>query len=409
MGNQCSVAQVVKDKNADVEESGVDSSLIIDEPSKSEIPEARLADAKSADRINDMTREESQSEPEPEQGKQSGESEQLEKDELIEQVVQESDQKDVKQEATNASTDSLQEQPKTTSTKPKATAKSASAKAKPKPKPVPKKLSREEREAKERQARMRARMEADKKKKEDFNKNIDKHRARVEAMMNGTGEFAQKTGPKKSQVGGDMLIKMPTPADRENMRTVYLGQFREKYGKLNKNRSQEYCPSAPTTGYSQTETQGLQIKGGHMPMARPEGVKLPTDFRKPVGTLTLEQLQTYDCNSERIIVSVYGDLFDVSDRPDKYDKDGPYWFMAGQDTTWGFVSGRDTPEMVSKLYDLWKVAPQSLRDNKLKLIYGWVAWYEWEYGGCIGKLAEYEKENSLKGPPMEESEDCCIM
>lgn len=83
--------------------------------------------------------------------------------------------------------------------------------------------------------------------------------------------------------------------------------------------------------------------------------------------------------------------------------------MSGHDITWGFVSGKDVPETVDRCYDLWKVAPEHFRDSKLKLIYAWVAFYEWEYGDPVGKLDLYENESALKGPPMEESEDCCIM
>jgi len=144
-------------------------------------------------------------------------------------------------------------------------------------------------------------------------------------------------------------------------------------------------------------------------MPRPSKVKLPKSFRKQVGVIDAKTLAKYNCNAERILVSVYGDIFDVSDRPDKYGPDGPYSWMAGHDLTWGFVSGRDTPEQNDKYYDMWKIAPEDFRDKKLQGLLAWVAFYEYEYGGTVGKLKEYQKEAGLKGPPMEQAEECCIM
>merc|ERR1719375_2700139 len=150
-------------------------------------------------------------------------------------------------------------------------------------------------------------------------------------------------------------------------------------------------------------------------MERPTGVVLPKDFRKHLsktnpkskGVMSLQELGKYGCNSERKLVSVYGDIFDVSDRPDKYAENAPYAWMTGNDITWGFVSGKDTPETVNRCYDLWKVAPEGFRDSKLRTIYAWVAFYEYEYGDAVGKLDLYDgdREAGLKGPPMEESEN----
>jgi len=38
-----------------------------------------------------------------------------------------------------------------------------------------------------------------------------------------------------------------------------------------------------------------------------------------------------------------------------------------------------------------------------------VAFYEHEYGQPVGRLEEYQKEAGLKGPPMEEANECSIM
>lgn len=266
----------------------------------------------------------------------------------------------------------------------------------------------------------------------------------VEDIM--AGKYKTEGG---GQPQGNMEIKMPTPADRLNTRTMVLEQFRVQYRRIGKNGTQA-CPSAgqpgyggvtPSTGqpaanagvsagsmgYSNQETEALQIVGGHVYMERPLGVELPKDFRKhlktemvktgwrgsapkyPEGVIDLQTLSDFGCKSNRKLVSVYGDIFDVSDRPDKYAENAPYAWMTGNDITWGFVSGKDVPETVNKCYDLWKVAPETFRDSKLRTIYAWVAFYEFEYGDPVGRLNLYENEAGLKGPPMEESQECSIM
>lgn len=280
------------------------------------------------------------------------------------------------------------------------------------------KMTPEERAHEIRLDKTRKRIADAKAKKADQEKNMHLYRAMAERAFAGTGEFDSTNPENKKKAGqtpgANLMIKMPMPIDRLNTRTLMLGGYRVSYGKLGKHKGTVDCPSAgapDTTSYSQTETSGLTIKGGHQSLPRPRGVSLPVDHMKKVGSMSLKELNEYHCEntSNRYLLSVYGDIFDVSDRPDKYGPNGPYHFMSGRDLTWGFVSGRDGEEHVDKLYDLWKVAPESLRDAKLKLIYAWVGWYEYEYDDSVGKLTEYEQEGALKGPPIEDSEDCCIM
>mmetsp|Transcript_22571 Transcript_22571/g.49929 ORF Transcript_22571/g.49929 Transcript_22571/m.49929 type:complete len:401 (+) Transcript_22571:55-1257(+) len=264
---------------------------------------------------------------------------------------------------------------------------------------------KEDPEVEKRRRRLQKRLEADRRKKKEVEVRMVENRQLVEDIL--AGKYKDTSKPSKLGGGGSLLIRMPAPAERENTRLFVLGQFRAQYAKLGKHDS---CPSAPTTSqYTAQENQGLQIKEGHRSLPRPNGVALPRSFRKAVGECTAQQLAQFGCDSDRKLLSVYGDIFDVSDRPDKYGIDGPYSWMTGNDITWGFVSGRDVPEMVNQYYDLWKVAPESLRESKLRLIYGWVAWYEFEYGDPVGKLLTYKNEAALKGPPIEEAEDCCVM
>lgn len=287
---------------------------------------------------------------------------------------------------------------KASDTKGKVNRKKTLEKAVPKPAPKP-----------EAQPKRKSYTQRIKEREAQFEKDKEKYAQLVDDIV--AGKFKKDGG---GQPQGNMRIKMPTPADRANTRLLVLGGFREQYKKLGRSKN---CPSAAapptptpaTTMYSSQETEALKIEGGHRPMPRPQNIDLPSDFRKSVGVISLEELSKYSGSSKRLLVSVYGDIFDVSDRPDKYDVDGPYSWMTGNDITWGFVSGKDTPEQVNQCYDLWKVAPDHFRDSKLKLIYAWVAFYEYEYGDAVGKLDLYANEAGLKGPPMEEAQDCCVM
>jgi len=245
---------------------------------------------------------------------------------------------------------------------------------------------------------------------------IKQERLRIEAKQNElrqtvddmlSGKLA-KEGGGGGQPGGNMLIRTPTPYERTNTKRMMLEQFRVQYRKFSKSDDRA---KAATEQYSEQETAGLAIQGGHQPMPRPKNVKVPKDFRKPLqgGVINAKTLAKHDCEAERILVSVYGDVFDVSDRPDKYGKDGPYSWMSGHDLTWGFVSGKDIPEQNDYFYDMWKIAPEEFREKKLQGLLAWVAFYEHEYGQPVGRLEEYQKEAGLKGPPMEEANECSIM
>jgi len=238
----------------------------------------------------------------------------------------------------------------------------------------------------------------------------------VDDMLAGKFDNDKPTG---NQPQGNMIIRMPTPMERKNTKLMVMAKYRVEYDKLRKKNSftwmgakiEAEMPCTGTTNqYSTADQEGLKIQGGHQHMPRPKNPKLPKDFRKPVGEMTLKKLKDHGMDADRMLVSVYGDIFDVSDRPDKYGPDGPYSWMTGHDITWGFLSGRDVPETIDFFYDIWKIAPEDFREKKLNGVVAWVAWYEYEYGGILGRLTEYNKEVGLKGPPMEQAaEDCCIM
>lgn len=270
----------------------------------------------------------------------------------------------------------------------------------------------------------------------DMEKKKEKNRAMVEAMLEGTagapdGQYEKDKaagvkpaslipqGLQKVNVQGDMRFTLPSTELRVHTRHMLLEGYRDTYKKMKRSSI-----DIATDTYTEADAAALGIKDGHKPIPRPEvPPEVPKDFRKmlpksdpkeEVPTMALTQLTAgYDTTDfkpgKRLLVSVYGDIFDVSDRPDKYGPDGPYWWMTGHDLTWGFVSGSDHPDTVDKMYDYWKVAPEALRDRKLQGVLAWVAWYEWEYGRPVGILTPYVKEAGLKGPPIEDAQECCVM
>merc|ERR1711964_146697 len=97
-----------------------------------------------------------------------------------------------------------------------------------------------------------------------------------------------------------------------------------------------------------------------------------------------EELTKYNSKSLRKFISILGYIFDVSDRPDKYGENGPYWELAGCDITWGLYIGEDTPKNYNKFYDLFKMDDTHLEN--MMGVCGWVFHYKNEYGEPVGTL-----------------------
>lgn len=158
----------------------------------------------------------------------------------------------------------------------------------------------------------------------------------------------------------------------------------------------------------------LTLKGAHTPMARPDNVDLPSDFRKKLGTISLETLAKYRATNHRKLLSVYGLIFDVSDRPDKYGVGAPYEELTGKDITWGLACGDDSPPNANIFFDMFK-KPEKIGGDPLTKgkrapdydmlfqriagLQGWIMHYKSEYGAPVGTLDLYEEEECLCYPP----------
>uniref|UniRef100_A0A7S1AMU8 Cytochrome b5 heme-binding domain-containing protein n=1 Tax=Noctiluca scintillans TaxID=2966 RepID=A0A7S1AMU8_NOCSC len=237
------------------------------------------------------------------------------------------------------------------------------------------------------------------------------HKERRNQPAEPPSEPAQLPGCPASQGAAGVTLppapvwtgKVATADERSGMKDMMLSIFREQWARLNKEKK---AVLSSTLQYSTEQKLGLQIAGGHQHMPRPEDINLPADFRGHIGNMTVEELGKYNCDQERLLISIYGDVFDVSDRPDKYGKKGPYFLFAGKDITWGLVSGADTAENCNQFFDIFKADNKDTM-SKMQCICSWLAFYELEYGNPVGRLLKYDREHELPAPPA--TGDTCVM
>lgn len=235
------------------------------------------------------------------------------------------------------------------------------------------------------------------KKDKDFERELKKVKKQIRS--GGSSQPVEDTSSSRmNSEAGD--------GERRVKKDMFVSFYREQYDRL---KAEE--PARPDMDqYSPERAGGLKITDGHRYMPRPKNVDLPTDFRKPMGTLTRKQLAANGCESKRLLVCIHGDLFDVSDRPDKYGSNGPYWYMTGHDMTWGLVSGDDDQQFMDTFYDIFKLQPPERADRKLQGLMSWWAFFEKEYGSPVGRLDIYEKEWTLPPPPEGSLDtECCVM
>jgi len=194
-----------------------------------------------------------------------------------------------------------------------------------------------------------------------------------------------------------------TQEERDVKKEMMLSIFREQWERIGKAKE-----TMGYNNYQKAQELDLTIKGGHRPMARPDGVALPKDFRKKIGTVDAEHLfRHFNCNCERLLLCIHGEIFDVSDRPDKYGPTAPYYYFAGRDITWGLVSGNDSETSVNQFFDIFKMEDKEI-NSKLQCICSWTGFYQVEYGKAVGRLAEFNKEHELPAPPLGSGDDCVV-
>lgn len=215
----------------------------------------------------------------------------------------------------------------------------------------------------------------------------------------GSLELAPNVAP----VSRPWTGRTPNYEERKERKELMLNIFREQWARIGKAKE-----TMGYADYTSVQQEGLKIEGGHRPLPRPKGIELPTGFRSPIGIVTADHLaEYYNCGCPRLLISIHGDIFDVSDRPDKYGKDAPYYHFSGHDITWGLVTGNDTEHIVNMFFDLFKMGETEI-GKKMQCICSWTGFYEVEYGKAVGRLAEFEEEDKLPAPPVANDDECCI-
>mmetsp|Transcript_85004 Transcript_85004/g.243956 ORF Transcript_85004/g.243956 Transcript_85004/m.243956 type:complete len:518 (+) Transcript_85004:234-1787(+) len=239
------------------------------------------------------------------------------------------------------------------------------------------------------------------KKDQAFEKELKKVKKQIKLKM---------TPQQIEEMSNPWLTTDMSAPERQLNKELFVSFYRGEYAKIKLAKGPEKETGPDLKQYSQESVAGLKLTDGHRPMARPRGIEVPKDFRQPVGTLTAKELAAKNCASNRMLLCIHGDLFDVSDRPDKYGKDGPYHYMTGHDMTWGLVVGDDAEEFLDKYYDIFKVTPKEKADRKLQGLMSWWAFYENEYGEPVGRLDIYQKEWELPPPPSGSMDnECSVM
>jgi len=214
-------------------------------------------------------------------------------------------------------------------------------------------------------------------------------------------DLKARTAGSAAMEKGSAWLASEASADFRAARKAELVDFYRDFYRATSNKT------VSTSQYSAAEKNGLSMKDGHRHMPRPAHVDLPDHYKEPVGVLSPSALATYDGSKGRLLISVHGDLFDVSDRPDKYGPEGPYSSMAGRDITWALWSGYDMEEEWDKYFDLHNVRSKEERDRRFQGLMSWWAFFEQEYGSPVGRLDAYEKEWTLAPPPA--VKDLCVL
>jgi predicted heme/steroid binding protein len=127
------------------------------------------------------------------------------------------------------------------------------------------------------------------------------------------------------------------------------------------------------------------------------GEKKPLPEVEQMGTITVETLNAYDCNNpDRRLISLFGQVFDVSEADKKYGPDGAYSEFAGHDITLTMGAGQMGDKWLDKFIKMdeaWKKGAEN-----------WVDYYEELYPKC-GKLDKWDEDPDTWPEPTPEERE----
>lgn len=136
-----------------------------------------------------------------------------------------------------------------------------------------------------------------------------------------------------------------------------------------------------------------------------ETANIPADYRKHIGVISAENLGKFTCSRPRMLVSVYGDIFDVSNRSDQYGS-GNKSMYSGKDVTWELIMGDDSNKHFNRFYDIFK-QEKAILERMLRVICHWLICFEENHGKPIGRLDKFNFERDLPAPPIGDYKEPC--
>jgi len=157
-----------------------------------------------------------------------------------------------------------------------------------------------------------------------------------------------------------------------------------------------------------TAAERLKLKSQFMDIFQQE-YKLDEECRERNASklMTSEELAEFNCKSSRPLVSVHGDIFDVSRNLNQYGPGGSRSFEAGSDITWAAVSGFHTEGNCNCFYDVFKAPDDHVLTSRCMSLCSTIAAFQRDYGKPVGRLSIYNEEERLPAMPMADHDDVC--
>lgn len=160
---------------------------------------------------------------------------------------------------------------------------------------------------------------------------------------------------------------------------------------------------APTAGAADAgkEDEPVDRSKGSMPdpasLMMGGGKKEDLPEVDQLGTITLETLNSYDCNNPtRRLMCLFGEVYDVTSAENKYGPDGSYKEFAGHDITLTLGAGQMGDKWLDKFIKFdpaWKEGAEK-----------WVDYYAAKYPKC-GRLDKWDEDPDTWPEPTEEERE----
>lgn len=183
--------------------------------------------------------------------------------------------------------------------------------------------------------------------------------------------------------------------------------FRNHWKRLDQVKAQSSA-SGHWIGLNPTAAERLKLKRQFMDLFHQE-YQLGEEFRKKNTSklMTLEELAKFNCESRRPLVSVHGDIFDVSRNLDQYGPDGCRRFEAGSDITWAIISASHIESNCNCFFDVFKAVDDRMLTSRCMSLCSSIAAFQRDYGMPVGRLSIYNDEERLPPPQRPELDGVC--